>query len=76
MTRTATILFTVLAVLGQPAFSQIPVSTQQQIQAHTLKAQQALKAGNPAEAKLRMADPNEYARAWDLWRQELAAAPR
>jgi len=50
MTRTATILFTVLAVLGQPAFSQIPVSTQQQIQAHTLKAQQALKAGNPAEA--------------------------
>jgi len=25
----------------------------------------------PAEAKLRMADPNEYARAWDLWKREL-----
>lgn len=26
---------------------------------------------DPAEAKLRMADPNEYGRAWDLWRREL-----
>jgi ribulose-5-phosphate 4-epimerase/fuculose-1-phosphate aldolase len=26
---------------------------------------------DPAEAKLRMADPNEYTRAWDLWRREL-----
>lgn len=26
---------------------------------------------DPAEAKLRMADPNEYARAWDLWRRDL-----
>ena len=25
----------------------------------------------PAEAKLRMADPNEYSRAWDLWKREL-----
>lgn len=26
---------------------------------------------DPAEAKLRMADPNEYTRAWDLWKREL-----
>ncbi|HTM03569.1 MAG TPA: class II aldolase/adducin family protein [Vicinamibacterales bacterium] len=26
---------------------------------------------DPAEAKLRMADPNEYSRAWDLWKREL-----
>jgi HCOMODA/2-hydroxy-3-carboxy-muconic semialdehyde decarboxylase len=26
---------------------------------------------DPGEAKLRMADPNEYTRAWDLWRREL-----
>src|SRR6187551_4005773 len=25
---------------------------------------------DPAEAKLRMADPNEYSRAWDLWTRE------
>ena len=25
---------------------------------------------DPAEAKLRMADPNEYARAWDLWKRK------
>ena len=26
---------------------------------------------DPAEAKLRMADPNEYSRAWDLWKRQL-----
>ena len=26
---------------------------------------------DPAEAKLRMADPNEYARAWDLWKRKV-----
>ena len=26
---------------------------------------------DPAEAKLRIADPNEYSRAWDLWKREL-----
>jgi ribulose-5-phosphate 4-epimerase/fuculose-1-phosphate aldolase len=26
----------------------------------------------PDEAKLRMTDPNEYARAWDLWKRKLA----
>jgi HCOMODA/2-hydroxy-3-carboxy-muconic semialdehyde decarboxylase len=26
---------------------------------------------DPAEATLRMADPNEYGRAWDLWKREL-----
>ena len=26
---------------------------------------------DPAEAQLRMADPNEYTRAWDLWKHEL-----
>jgi ribulose-5-phosphate 4-epimerase/fuculose-1-phosphate aldolase len=26
---------------------------------------------DPAEAQLRIADPNEYSRAWDLWRREL-----
>ena len=27
---------------------------------------------DPAEARLRMADPNEYARAWDLWKRKLS----
>ena len=27
---------------------------------------------DPAEAKLRMADPNEYARAWDLWKRKVS----
>jgi ribulose-5-phosphate 4-epimerase/fuculose-1-phosphate aldolase len=27
------------------------------------------------EAKLRLADPNEYARAWDLWRRKLGTVP-
>jgi ribulose-5-phosphate 4-epimerase/fuculose-1-phosphate aldolase len=26
---------------------------------------------DPAEARLRIADPNEYSRAWDLWKREL-----
>jgi HCOMODA/2-hydroxy-3-carboxy-muconic semialdehyde decarboxylase len=26
---------------------------------------------DPGEARLRMADPNEYTRAWELWRREL-----
>jgi ribulose-5-phosphate 4-epimerase/fuculose-1-phosphate aldolase len=26
---------------------------------------------DPAEAKLRMADPNEYARAWELWKRRV-----
>lgn len=28
---------------------------------------------DPAEAKLRMADPNEYSRAWDLWKLEVGS---
>ena len=38
---------------------------------------QALQLGGrltyvePDEAKLRMVDPNEYARAWDLWKRRL-----
>jgi ribulose-5-phosphate 4-epimerase/fuculose-1-phosphate aldolase len=27
---------------------------------------------DPAEARLRMADPNEYARAWELWKRKVA----
>jgi len=27
---------------------------------------------DPAEAKLRMSDPNEYARAWDLWKRQVS----
>lgn len=27
---------------------------------------------DPAEAKLRMADPNEYARAWELWKRKVS----
>ncbi len=26
---------------------------------------------NVEEARLRMADPNEYARAWDLWKRKV-----
>jgi tetratricopeptide (TPR) repeat protein len=50
MIRTSIILFGVLAVVGRPAFPQASATSQQKIQSHTLKAQQALKAGNPAEA--------------------------
>jgi HCOMODA/2-hydroxy-3-carboxy-muconic semialdehyde decarboxylase len=28
---------------------------------------------DPAEAQLRIADPNEYSRAWDLWKRELGS---
>jgi ribulose-5-phosphate 4-epimerase/fuculose-1-phosphate aldolase len=28
---------------------------------------------DPAEAKLRMADPNEYARAWELWKRKISS---
>ena len=28
---------------------------------------------DPAEARLRMADPNEYSRAWELWKRKLAS---
>ena len=31
---------------------------------------------DPGEAKLRMADPNEYTRAWDLWKLEVRAVTR
>jgi HCOMODA/2-hydroxy-3-carboxy-muconic semialdehyde decarboxylase len=26
---------------------------------------------DPAEARMRMADPNEYSRAWDLWKRDI-----
>ena len=29
---------------------------------------------DPAEAKLRMADPNEYTRAWELWKLEVGSS--
>ena len=29
---------------------------------------------DPAEARLRMADPNEYSRAWELWKRKLSRA--
>jgi len=29
----------------------------------------------PGEARLRMGDPNEYARAWDLWKRKVSARP-
>lgn len=29
---------------------------------------------DPGEAKLRMADPNEYSRAWDLWKLEVGSS--
>lgn len=29
---------------------------------------------DPGEARLRMADPNEYGRAWDLWKSEVGSA--
>jgi ribulose-5-phosphate 4-epimerase/fuculose-1-phosphate aldolase len=29
---------------------------------------------DPSEAQLRMADPNEYARAWDLWKLEVTGS--
>ena len=72
MIRTSIILFSVLAALGRPALPQESASSQQKIQAHTLKAQEALKAGNPAEAIVELnailaLDPNNLnARASSL----------
>ena len=30
-----------------------------------------IRGVTPEEAKMRMGDPNEYARAWELWRRKV-----
>jgi HCOMODA/2-hydroxy-3-carboxy-muconic semialdehyde decarboxylase len=44
------------------------------VQIHTMAIGGKATYVDPAEAKLRMADPNEYARAWDLWKQKALAS--
>jgi HCOMODA/2-hydroxy-3-carboxy-muconic semialdehyde decarboxylase len=42
-----------------------------QIQTMTLGGSGTFSYIDPAEARLRMADPNEYSRAWELWKRKL-----
>lgn len=55
-------------VVGRSVY--LDVNARAQIQAATLGGN--ISYIDPAEARLRLADPNEYGRAWDLWKAKLA----
>ena len=55
-------------VVGRSVYLDINARVQMQTVALGGKATYV----DPAEAKLRTADPNEYARAWELWRRKLS----
>jgi HCOMODA/2-hydroxy-3-carboxy-muconic semialdehyde decarboxylase len=42
------------------------------VQIQTMSIGGKFTAVDPAEAKLRMTDPNEYARAWELWKRKVS----
>ena len=42
------------------------------VQIQTMSIGGKFTSVDPAEAKLRMTDPNEYARAWDLWKRKVS----
>jgi HCOMODA/2-hydroxy-3-carboxy-muconic semialdehyde decarboxylase len=54
-------------VVGRSVY--LDLNARAQIQAATLGGN--VSSIDPAEAKLRLADPNEYSRAWDLWKAQL-----
>jgi len=54
-------------VVGRSVY--LDINARAQMQALALGGR--LTYVEPDEAKLRMADPNEYSRAWDLWKQKL-----
>jgi HCOMODA/2-hydroxy-3-carboxy-muconic semialdehyde decarboxylase len=55
-------------VVGRSIY--LDVNARAQLQAIQLGGK--LTYVEPDEAKLRMADPNEYSRAWDLWKRKVA----
>jgi len=46
-----------------------------QIQTMTLGGAGTFSYIDPAEARLRMADPSEYSRAWELWKRKMSRLP-
>ena len=42
------------------------------VQIQTMSLGGKFTSVDPAEAKLRMTDPNEYARAWELWKRKVS----
>jgi ribulose-5-phosphate 4-epimerase/fuculose-1-phosphate aldolase len=61
---------TLPAVVGRSVY--LDVNARAQIQAIGLGGK--VSYVEPDEAKLRMADPNEYARAWELWKRKVEQA--
>ena len=55
-------------VVGRSVY--LDVNARVQIQAIALGGKMTYV--EPDEAKLRMGDPNEYARAWDLWKRKVS----
>ena len=56
-------------VVGRSIY--LDINARAQMQAIALRRQGHLR-GTVEEAKLRMVDPNEYARAWDLWKRKVS----
>jgi HCOMODA/2-hydroxy-3-carboxy-muconic semialdehyde decarboxylase len=56
-------------VVGRSIY--LDVNARAQLQAVTLGGR--ITYVDPEEAKLRLTDPNEYARAWDLWKRKLGS---
>jgi HCOMODA/2-hydroxy-3-carboxy-muconic semialdehyde decarboxylase len=57
-------------VVGRSVY--LDINARVQIQAMTLGGGAGTFSYiDPAEARLRMADPNEYSRAWELWKRKL-----
>jgi hypothetical protein len=42
------------------------------VQIQTMSLGGKFTSVDPAEAKLRMTDPNEYSRAWELWKRKVS----
>jgi ribulose-5-phosphate 4-epimerase/fuculose-1-phosphate aldolase len=51
----------------------LDINARAQMQALALGGQVTYVGGD--EAKLRMQDPNEYSRAWDLWKRKVGNVP-
>ena len=61
-------------VVGRSVY--LGINAQVQIQAMTIGGGAGTFSYiDPAEARLRMADPNEYSRAWELWKRKLSRQP-
>ena len=54
-------------VVGRSVY--LDVNARAQVQAMALGG--TIRGVSPEEAKKRMGDPNEYARAWELWRKKV-----